>query len=65
MRKLAAIAFAAAALPVALAPVAHASDEVLRLEQCPEGTRGVVIGVTTSETGERHIFACIRPVSWN
>ncbi|MFN2587997.1 MAG: hypothetical protein ABR613_07765 [Actinomycetota bacterium] len=48
----------------ALVPAAPASADTLRFESCPEGTRGVVIGVTTSATGEKWVFACVRPISW-
>ncbi|MFN2587998.1 MAG: hypothetical protein ABR613_07770 [Actinomycetota bacterium] len=59
MRKLTALAFAlAAALPVALAPAAHASDQFVTAEACPEGYKGVIVGYDHPKFGENYVFVC-------
>ncbi len=59
MRKLIAIAFvAAAALPLAVTPAAHASDQFVTAEACPEGYRGVIVGYNHPKFGNKEVYVC-------
>lgn len=42
------------------ASTALANEEEVTLGSCPEGYRGVVVGVTTSATGSREVRLCYK-----
>ncbi|MDQ4025386.1 MAG: hypothetical protein M3217_07840 [Actinomycetota bacterium] len=59
MRKLSALAFAlSAALPLALTPAAHASDQFVSAEACPDGYKGVIVGYNHPKFGSKEAFVC-------